>query len=197
MELWKCSHPKCLSHRISWPYSSARRQRSSLVLERSGVLDWWRLPVSSGAVHRRFECVKGFSSHESCATGCHSFHTFFGLTFLTTSGSRQALYPARHTSLLDSRKTLGFGGLSKDVHTNLRQPSLQASLAAGLHGKLCENLVLDTSPRPTFAGLYVIYRGTLTTSAMAFPRTNCRTTTVLTACESATLSLRAWLCFSS
>ena len=31
----------------------ARRHRSPLVLERSGVLDWRRLPDSSGAVHRR------------------------------------------------------------------------------------------------------------------------------------------------
>ena len=36
------------------------------------------------------EFLQCFSSHESCVTGCHSFHRFFGSTFLHTSGSRQA-----------------------------------------------------------------------------------------------------------
>ena len=31
------------------------------------------------------ECLNGFSSHESCVTGCHSFHRIFGSTFLPRS----------------------------------------------------------------------------------------------------------------
>ena len=36
------------------------------------------------------ELLQCFSSHESCVTGCHSFHRILGSTFLHTSGSRQA-----------------------------------------------------------------------------------------------------------
>ena len=60
---------QCISSQVFvgqkfWP-CSARSPRSSLVLERSVMLDWRRMPVSSGAVHRQ---------HVFCSHGHVSWH---------------------------------------------------------------------------------------------------------------------------
>ena len=64
------------------------------------------------------ELLQCFSSHESCVTGCHSFHRIFGSTFLRTSGSRQV--SSRNTiarqALVSSRKTHEFVGLFSTTH---------------------------------------------------------------------------------
>ena len=57
----------------------ARSSRFSLVLERSVVLDWWRRPVSSGAVHRQ---------HVFCSHGHVSGHVVLGGLPDALSGDR-------------------------------------------------------------------------------------------------------------
>ena len=61
----------------------ARSPRSSLVLERSVILDWRRIPVSSGAGHRR---------HVFCSHGHVSVHVVLGglPDALNGTGSRSA-----------------------------------------------------------------------------------------------------------